>query len=70
MKQYDNDYNFETYNATYYDGPITKKIKCLFLFICFPIIPFIHFFPCDVKYQLVFKKEDENEEEDYIMVMH
>ena len=50
---------------------LLKKIRCLFLFLCFPIVPFISCFPCDVKYQLLFNKEipsEKQEEEDYIMM--
>ncbi len=72
MKDNVSTFSFESYTTKYYDGPITKKIRCLFLFLCFPIVPFISCFPCDVKYQLIFNKEiqteKQEEEEDYIMM--
>ena len=41
-----------------YCGPISKCIGCLFIILCFPVVPFIYCCPCDVKKEIHLEKED------------
>ena len=41
-----------------YCGPISKFIFFLFIFLCFPIVPFIYYCPCDVKKEIHLEKEE------------
>jgi|MDTC01.1.fsa_nt_gb hypothetical protein len=42
---------------TYYVGPMTKKIGCLLLFLCCPIVPCVFLFPCDVKKEVSLRNQ-------------
>ena len=58
-----------------YFGPVSKMFSCIFIFLFFPVVPFICYYPCDVKEEIVLEKqsnlldlnddyEDENKTDD------